>query len=204
VTTVAQELFVPQERVLPMIPVLTTGQHLSQANANSPVWRGAAFLPSASAAASAVPYGMALAAREAFFERLPERKISYTTYEHQADAPLTHMQAAEATVKIDEAGFHVRRGAERVDHKGTTGEAWTLEDRAAGRMDMGATCMRVKEAVDILSTASGASSVYTNMPMQQIARDVQVINQHAILHPNTNLELYGRVLCGLEPNTSFL
>jgi hypothetical protein len=42
------------------------------------------------------------------------------------------------------------------------------------------------------------------MPMQRIMRDVQTVSLHALLHPNTNTELYGRVLCGLEPNTVFL
>jgi alkylation response protein AidB-like acyl-CoA dehydrogenase len=204
VTTIAENLFVPQERVLNMIPVLTQGLIASEQNATSPVWRGAPFLPFASATVSAVPYGMALAAREAFFERLPDRKISYTNYEHQADAPLTHLQIAEASVKIDEAAFHVQRAAQRVDDKGLTGDPWTLEERAVARMDMGATCLRVKEAVDILTTASGASAVYSDMVMQRIERDVQTINLHALMHPNTNLELYGRVLCGLEPNTFFL
>ena len=147
---------------------------------------------------------MAQAAREIFFERLPNRKISYTNYEHQADAPLTHLQVAQATMKIDQAGFHVRRGAERVDAKGLSGEPWTVEERAAARMDMGATCLLAKEAVDILTAASGASSVYSDMPMQRIERDVQTLNLHAIMQPNTNFELYGRVLCGLEPNTVFL
>ena len=35
-------------------------------------------------------------------------------------------------------------------------------------------------------------------------RDVQALNLHALMHPSTNYELYGRVLCGLEPNTSYL
>jgi len=204
VTTIAENLFVPQERVLNMIPVLTQGQIASEQNAASPIWRGAPFLPFASAAVSAVPYGMALAAREAFFERLPHRKISYTNYEHQADAPLTHLQVAEASVKIDEAAFHVQRAAQRLDDKALTGAPWTLEERVVARMDMGATCQRVKEAVDIITTASGASAVYSDIAIQRIERDVQTINLHALMHPNTNLELYGRVLCGLEPNTVFL
>jgi 3-hydroxy-9,10-secoandrosta-1,3,5(10)-triene-9,17-dione monooxygenase len=204
VTNVAENLFVPQERVLNMIPVLTQGLIASEQNINSPVWQGAPFLPFASTAVSAVPYGMALAAREAFYERLPHRKISYTNYEHQADAPLTHFQIAEASVKIDEAEFHVQRAAQRVDEKALSGEPWTLLERVQTRMDMGATCQRVKEAVDILTTASGASAVYSDMVMQRIERDVQTISLHALMHPNTNLELYGRVLCGLEPNTFFL
>jgi hypothetical protein len=27
---------------------------------------------------------------------------------------------------------------------------------------------------------------------------------HALMHPATNTELYGRILCGLEPNTLYI
>jgi alkylation response protein AidB-like acyl-CoA dehydrogenase len=202
-TTIAEDVFVPAERVLHMLPVLTTGAHQSERNAGSAMWN-VPFLPGASAATSAVPLGMARAARENFFERLPERKISYTGYEHQADAALTHHQVATASVKIDQAEFHVRRAAERVDSKAGSGEPWTLEDRAVTRMDMGVATQLAKEAVEIFHTASGAHALYWDMPMQRIMRDVQTVSLHALLHPNTNTELYGRVLCGLEPNTVFL
>ena len=35
----------------------------------------------------------------------------------------------------------------------------------------------------------------------QVQRDVQALANHAIMHTQTALELYGRVLCGLPPNT---
>lgn len=202
-TTIAEDLFVPAERVLHMLPVLTTGAHQSERNAGSPMW-DVPFLPGASAVTSAVPLGLARAARDNFFERLPDRKIAYTDYAHQADAALTHHQVATASVKIDQAEFHVRRGAERIDAKARSGEPWTLEDRAVARMDMGAATELAKESVEIFNTASGAHALYWDMPMQRIMRDVQMVSLHAIMHPNTNTELYGRVLCGLEPNTLFL
>jgi hypothetical protein len=65
-------------------------------------------------------------------------------------------------------------------------------------------CRLAKEAVDILAGASGGSSIYSDVPIQRIARDIQAVNLHALMHPNTNTELYGRVLCGLEPNTLYL
>ena len=58
--------------------------------------------------------------------------------------------------------------------------------------------------MDILLAASGGSSIYLDVPIQRIARDVQAINLHALMNPNTNAELYGRVLCGLEPNTLYI
>jgi len=203
VTSVTKDLFVPAARVLPMTPVIKYSQHRSVRNADSPMWK-CPFSPLASATTSAVPLGMVQAAQEFFFERLPSRKITYTDYKRQIDAPLTHLQVAEAAVKIDEAEFHVRRAAERLDFKSVSGEPWTLRERGLARVEMGATCLRAKEAVDILKTASGGSSVYSDVPIQRIERDIQTIALHGVLHPNTNLELYGRILCGLEPNTHLI
>jgi alkylation response protein AidB-like acyl-CoA dehydrogenase len=186
-----------------MLPLVFEGRHNSKLNADALMWK-APFSPITAAGAAAVPLGMAKAAREVFMDRLPSRKITYTNYEHQIEAPLTHLQVAEANIKIDEAEFHVRRAAERVDTKVRNGEAWTMEERAVARMDMGASTLRSKEAVDIFNTASGGSSIYSDMPMQRIERDIQTINLHGVLHPNTNLELYGRILCGLEPNTHLI
>lgn len=202
VSTIAQDLFVPQERVLPLGAVLQ-GQGASQQNAASPIYR-APLLPVASASSCGSPLGMARAARDAFFERLPGRKITYTNYESQREAPLTHHQVADATMKIDEAEFHAHRLAALVDGKSAEGAEWTLEERVRARADMGAVCRLAKEAVDIFSTAAGGSSIYSDQPIQRVVRDVQAVNLHALMHPDTNSELYGRVLCGLEPNTLYL
>jgi hypothetical protein len=47
--------------------------------------------------------------------------------------------------------------------------------------------------------ASGASAIYLSDPLQQIVRDLGALSAHAFLTFGTNAELYGRVLCGLEP-----
>jgi 3-hydroxy-9,10-secoandrosta-1,3,5(10)-triene-9,17-dione monooxygenase len=202
VSTVATDVFVAQDRVLRMGPVLSE-RYSSKLNANSPLFRGP-LLPTACATVGGTVLGLAKAAKEAFFARLPNRKITYTSYTSQREAPLTHLQVAEATVKIDEAEFHAYRAADLVDRKNLAGEPWTVEERARVRLDMGAVCQRAKEAVDVLNTASGGSSIYTSVPIQRIERDVQALNLHAVMHPNTNLELYGRILCDLEPNTHYL
>lgn len=202
VSTVANELFVPQQRVLSMGPVLQ-GSHSSKRNADSPVFK-APFLPTACTTVGATAFGLAQAAKDAFFERLPGRKITYTSYENQSEAPITHMQVAEAVTKIDEAEFHAYRTANLIDTKGAAGEPWKLEERARARLSLGSVTQRAKEAVDILNTASGGSSIYNDVPIQRIERDVQTLNLHAIMHPNTNLELYGRIACGLEPNTPYI
>ncbi|MFI5929113.1 acyl-CoA dehydrogenase family protein [Micromonospora sp. NPDC051543] len=202
VSTVAQNVFVPERRVLPL-PLVLGEQYASRTNAASPIYR-TPLLASASAMSVGVAVGLATAAREVFLERLPERKITYTAYEHQADAPLTHLQLAEATMLTDEAVFHAHRLADTVDSKGIDGTPWSLVERVRARADMGRATQLARRAVDLLASASGGSSVYQDVPIQRILRDVQAINLHALMNPDTNAELYGRILSGLEPNTLYI
>jgi alkylation response protein AidB-like acyl-CoA dehydrogenase len=202
VTTAAKDVFVPGERVLPL-PAILHEQYASVLNAESPAYR-APLLAVAAASSVGTLIGLAKGAREAFLGRLPGRKITYTGYPSQQEAPITHLQVAEAALKIDQAEFHGHRVADQVDTKGLTGEPWTVHERARARADVGAVAQLAKEAVDILATASGGSSIYSSVPIQRIARDVQAANLHALVNPPTNLELYGRVLCGLEPNTLYI
>lgn len=202
VSTVAKDVFVPRSRIMPL-PLILQGRYASTLNAGSPVYRNP-LLPVAAASSVGTAIGLAQSAQEAFFRRLPDRKITYTNYGSQREAPLTHMQVADASMKVDEAEFHAHRLATLVDSKGASGDAWTVEERALARADMGAACRLAKEAVDIYNTASGGSSIYSDVPMQRIHRDIQAINLHALMHPDTNAELYGRVLCGLEPNTLYI
>src|SRR5579872_3019146 len=202
VSTVAADVFVPQERVLPIFSVLA-GQSASPQNAAAAMYR-APLLPVASASSLGCVLGMANAAKEAFFARLPQRKITYTGYKKQGEAPLTHMQVAEAVRKIDNAEFHAHRVSALVDTKGAENAEWTIEERVRARYDLGAVCRLSKEAVDILASASGGSSIYSDQPIQRIARDVNAVTMHALMHPDTNDELYGRVLCGLQPDTLYI
>jgi len=202
VSTVAKDLFVPQDRIVPL-PAVLQGQSASVLNAESPIYRPP-LLPVASASSVGTVIGMARAAKDLFFKRLPDRKITYTAYASQNEAPLTHLQAAEGTMKVDQAEFHAHRLSSLVDSKGIDGTAWKLEERAQARADLGAVVRLAKEAVDIFASASGGSSIYTDVPIQRFQRDVNAVNLHALMHPNTNAELYGRVLCGLEPNTLYI
>jgi alkylation response protein AidB-like acyl-CoA dehydrogenase len=202
VSSVAKEIFVPTEYVIPVISLIQ-GQSASQQNADVPIYR-TPMGPTIAAAACGTPLGLARATLTNFFQRLPGRGIAYTTYARQAEAPITHLQVAEAAMKIDEAEFHAFHAASLVDTKAVNGETWTLEERARVRMDAGMVARLAKEAIDILNTASGGSSIYKSVPIQRIERDIQAANLHGMIHPNTNLELYGRIRCGLEPNTVYI
>ena len=120
----------------------------------------------------------------------------YTTYMNKSAAPVTHLQAGEASLKIDSAAAHVRR------HRHWTTSRRTDDDSRTGRSRaIGYATGLAREAVDLLFYASGASSIQSHVPIQRFQRDMQALANHAIMHSPTAVELYGRVLCGLEPNT---
>nr|AGO97164.1 oxidoreductase [Streptomyces sp. CNT-179] len=202
VTTIAEDLFVPQERTLPM-PAILQGRYATELNADSPVFR-TPMIPTGASGFIGVAVGMGRAAMDEFLQRLPGRKITFTDYDDQSAAPVTHFQVAEAALKLDEAEFHAHRMVGALDDKGVAGEPWTLQERMHNRGMLGRLVQLVGESVNTLANASGGSSIYTSVPIQRIQRDVQAFTLHGLMHPNTNFELYGRGICGLEPNTMYI
>jgi alkylation response protein AidB-like acyl-CoA dehydrogenase len=200
VTVVADGVRVPAERVLPMPLVL---QERYARSTPSPVW-SVPMMPAGCGSFAGVAVGLARAALDGFLDRLDGRKITYTDYAEQRDAPVTHLRVAEASYLVDEAGFHADRLATLLDRKGAADEPWTLDERVAARAALGRTFRLAENAVDTLARGSGASSLHHDVPIQRLRRDVQALNLHALMHADTNAELYGRTLVGLGPNTAYL
>jgi alkylation response protein AidB-like acyl-CoA dehydrogenase len=199
-TTVAQELFVPAHRILP-VPALMAHALPSARNRDAPYW-DKPFVPWLIAQAAGTPVGIAQGAFAAFMERLPGRAITYTDYAIQAEAPITHSQVGEALMKIDSADAHGRRANDLVERH-TAGGAG-IETRVRARTHAAYATSLAREAVDILFQASGASAIQASVPIQRYQRDIQALSNHAFMAAPTALELLGRVVCGLPPNTIFL
>ena len=60
-----------------------------------------------------------------------------------------------------------------------------------------------RDAVDLLVSAHGTSSLADVSPMQRWWRDVHVASHHAITEWQVNLEVYGKALLG-QPNITHL
>ena len=149
--------------------------------------------------AAGTPVGIARGALEAFRERLPGRPITYTTYAKQSEAPVTHLQLGEAALEIDSAEAHMRLACAALDEH--AGEKLSTLERVKARAHVSAATGCARKAVDLLFHSSGASAIQAHVPIQRFQRDIQALANHAVMHPQTSIETYGRVLCGLEPNT---
>lgn len=201
-SVVARDVFVPAHRVLPVGPLLR-GDLASKANADDPFYRMPVLLLfCAWTAPNAL--GLARAALAEFTERIHHRGITYTFHERQYEAGVTHLQAAEAAMKISCAELLTREFVARIEAGAEHDEPYTQADRARIRAQSGYTARLCKEAVDLVASASGASSLHREVPVQRAVRDLHALNLHSFVNPATNLELYGRVLAGLDAGTPFL
>jgi alkylation response protein AidB-like acyl-CoA dehydrogenase len=198
-TVVANEVFVPDRRLLP-IERAAREDYLSERNADSPLFRYA-LAPYLVAGSASTAIGLAREAMDVFVERASKRAITYTTYERQREAPIAHQQLGEAALKVEAATLLRDKVSALVMDKAERREQWTTDERVQVRAGTAYAVRLAKEAVQILLDGSGATALREEAPMQRLARDVQAISLHALLLPSTNVELLGRTLFGLEPNS---
>ncbi len=192
-TVVAEDVVVPAYRSHPTFDLIA-GAYPRSASSGNPFF-AYQTAPVLVVNAGGTPLGIAQGALEAFLERLPGRQITYTSYASQAEAPITHLQVAQAALTIDSADSHVRRATALMDE---TPGALSVDDRIKARAHIGYATGLAREAVDTLFYASGASSIQSHVPIQRFQRDIQALSNHAIMLPWTNVEMYGRHLCGVE------
>ncbi|MBW8793397.1 MAG: acyl-CoA dehydrogenase family protein [Streptomyces sp.] len=201
-TVVAQDVHVPAHRVLPVGPLLAGVFPSQRAGADPFYHMPVLLLFCAWTAANAL--GLARAALTEFNERIHQRGITYTLYERQHEAPVTHLQFAEAAMKVSSAELLAADFVGLIESRAADGEPYTVQERSRIRAQCGYLARLCKEAADLVGSASGASSLHREVPIQRIVRDLNALNLHSFVNPAANLELYGRVLSGLDAGTPFL
>jgi 3-hydroxy-9,10-secoandrosta-1,3,5(10)-triene-9,17-dione monooxygenase len=202
-TSVAlKEVFVPNERVALLSKTLRE-DYASTHLRDEQLYR-LALIPFLATKLVFPALGMARAALELFLEKAPHRSIPYTFYEKQDEAAITHLRVGEASAKIDAAELVLRRSVDELEASAASSTRMTVEQRARIWRDAGAASRLIWEAVDLLAGASGGSFAYAGDSMNRLWRDVRIAGLHGGICTSTTMELFGRILCGKEPNTALL
>jgi alkylation response protein AidB-like acyl-CoA dehydrogenase len=128
------------------------------------------------------------------------RGVTHTNYSKQTESTGFQIQLAEAAMKVDTAWLHAFRAADDLDQAARSGRYPDLTARARMRTDTALTAKCCREAVDILVSAHGTTSLADWNQMQRLWRDVHVASHHAITEWQVNLEIYGKALLGVDPN----
>jgi alkylation response protein AidB-like acyl-CoA dehydrogenase len=122
----------------------------------------------------------------------------------QSEWPVSHVDLADAAIRIDMADLLLRRCADDVERTAKSGQPMSLENRARARMDCAQAVRSCLEAVEILYLAAGGGALAEKNPLQRFSRDIHAVNMHGFLALRTNQEVYGRALLGLPPNTPLI
>jgi alkylation response protein AidB-like acyl-CoA dehydrogenase len=203
-TVVADDLFVPEHMMRHLVgPTGAMDAPILNPYPQETLYR-VDLGPLASLCLIAPPLGLARSMVDLALEQLPRRSIGYTTYQQQTQATTTQLEIAEAVTRLDAAEALIRRAATDADLAAISGEGLDMLGRARVRADVGWATRTFREVAEIVVQMCGASSMAEINHMQQIYRDLQTATLHALLRPSLMLEVYGRVLCGLEPEVSLV
>lgn len=201
VSSTATNVFVPGHRVVTFEEAIldtTAGRDHLRAD------RRYGLFPLIFVECVAVCIGIAQGALELFLGRVSGRPITYTNWEDQKLHPLTQIQVAEAANKIQAADTLNNNLIETLQAAADAGQETSEGFRAQLRGQAAYAVTLAKEATEILYRASGASVLQKSLPIQRFFRDIEGFSQHALLNLETNLEVHGRSILGLELDTPFL
>jgi 3-hydroxy-9,10-secoandrosta-1,3,5(10)-triene-9,17-dione monooxygenase len=196
-TIVAKDVFVPEHRFLPY-PAAFQGTYRTE-HKDEALYR-AAFVPFTILILIGSQLGVAKAALDYVVANSSLRGITHTHYGKQNESTGFQIQVAEAAMKIESAYLHAFRAADDLDRDARANRQPDLTARARVRADSALVAKYCREAVDLLVSAHGTSSLADSNPLQRLWRDIHVASHHAITEWQVNLEIYGKALLGVEPN----
>lgn len=196
-TIVAKDVFVPEHRFLPY-PAAFGGTYRTE-HTDEIVYR-VALVPVTILILVGSQLGMAQAALDFVIEKAGVRPVTHTNYATQRESTGFQILLADAAMKIETARLHAYRAADDLDACAAAGRHPDVKERARVRADAALVAKYCREAVEILASAHGTSSMADANRLQRLWRDVHVASRHAITEWQVNLEIYGKALLGVEPN----
>ncbi|TCK26718.1 acyl-CoA dehydrogenase family protein [Pseudonocardia endophytica] len=195
-TIVVEDHFVPDHRIQRFADMVEgafrTSHKPDEQNANM------AFIPVAAVILVGAQIGLARHAMERTLSKLPPKNVAYTCYTNARNSPTHQVGVAEASSLFDQAEMLLQRACADVDDAAARGVQLDRLTRARVRMDTGMIGQLVKEGVDKLMTANGASSFADANVLSMVWRDSEIAGRHALVMPELGKEAYGRLLLGAD------
>ena len=196
-TIVARDVFVPEHRFLPY-PAAFAGTYRTE-HTDETVYR-VALVPVTILILVGSQLGMARAVLDHVVSKAPARGITHTNMTRQSESAGFQILLADAAMKIETAILHALRAADDLDGYAAARKHPDLVARSRVRADTALVAKYCREAVEILVSAHGTSSMADSNRLQRLWRDIHVASRHAITEWQVNLEVYGKALLGVEPN----
>jgi alkylation response protein AidB-like acyl-CoA dehydrogenase len=195
-TIVVDDYFVPDHRVQRFGDMVegrmaTSHQH-SERCANM------AFIPVAALVLVGAQIGLARHALELTVDKLPAKNVAYTRFTNARNSPTHQVKVAEAAALFDQAELLMQRACADIDGAASAGRQLDRLVRGRVRMDTGVIAELVKDGIDRLMSANGASSFADANVLNRIWRDAEIAGRHALVMPELGKHAYGQLLLGAD------
>lgn len=192
-TVIAEEVFVPDHRALPLSQLLQFNglgnQHMG------PSFRQA-FSAQALIVVAAPLLGLAQAALELTLERVTKgsKRISYSSYTDLRDSPAMQMRISHASSLISTGRMTVIGWTDRIVAAAEAREELTVGERTQLRVDLGTALGLLNEGVNQLMFVQGASGFMESNPFQRVWRDFSVGLRHGLVTPEVPADVHALLL----------
>jgi len=195
-TQVADDVFVPEHRILPLTNAVEgryPGQGVNPETSYKPVFVPALFLQLVG------PHlGMGRAVLDKVLSSAGTKAIAYTTYERQADAVSFQLAVAKAALLLETAEVFAYRIADDLFDGAERGDYYPYARRIQMRAEAGYAVECVTQAIDALVSAHGSAAFAESSVIQRFWRDQATAARHGHSLPASGYEAFGKVLLGLE------
>lgn len=194
-TIVADDVFVPEDQVFSASKAATAASRDQGTSTSAGVPRPQGLM----GALAAPVLGMGMATYDHIVEKLSNgRPLTTARVARAVDAPGVQANVADAAMLIDSAILQAARTARAVDRATLGGTRMSSLAIARTRMDGGFAARQIRQAVDKLLDAGGASRFAAASPVQRIWRDLGTATRHPAFVLEIDREQYGRMLLGLD------
>lgn len=200
-TAVAQDVFVPEYRLISMLDMQSGISRSEHPDARE------TFKPTQAAEILAL-VGPLLGAGQAALDLARKsldkgRPITGAFYQKASESPTYQLSYATAVSKVDTAFLHALRAADDVDR--SVGQELPLDEVNRGRirMDIAVALQSLREATALALSIGGAGSFADANPINRVWRDFETGSRHGYMNTNIGHECYARALLGLDPIAAF-
>jgi alkylation response protein AidB-like acyl-CoA dehydrogenase len=151
---------------------------------------------------AAVALGIARASIDELV-RLAAAKVPTGGRRRLSERGVVQTELAEAEAMIGSARAFLFEACAQAWQAASAASELPIAARARLRLAATHATATSAKVVDLMYNAGGGTSIYAGSPLQRCFRDVHVVTQHVMVARAT-LELVGRILFGLETDTSML
>ena len=188
------DVFVPEERAVPFVPLGTPSEAYSGPLYRLTVWPAVAALATPA-------LGIARAAIDDLIELATKKTPAYTV-KSLRDRSVVQSQLGQAEAKLGAARAYLHDVFDKAYADAVKGKSITMENKCKAQLASTHAILAAAEAVDLVHAAVGASGIRREYRFQKYFRDVHVITQHAFTSAS-RFESVGQILMGLQPEWSF-